>query len=206
LKPIRLATKPKTPPTLATVRVDPASLFRVSGHNTGEPYFGKHGGNRFDDPVMDGAARYGTCYFGTSFAVAVAETLLHDRKPQRGFFIVERSIIMSRYLIEFAGNTLVLANLTGAELKRMGGHAGLSGTDRYSTTKKWSSEIHRHPDQVDGLIYMSRHKNDERAVVIFDRAAHKVCMTSATRLSAHPDFGQTAADLYIRSSRPPVSS
>lgn len=202
LRPVRLATTPKTPPSLATVDIDPASLFRVSGHNTGEPYFAKHGGNRFDDPVVDPAARYGTCYFGTSFAVAVAETLLHDRKPQRGYFIVERSIIMSRYLIGFTGSMLVLADLTGAELKRMGGHAGLSGTASYSTTKKWSAAIHSHPDQVDGFIYMSRHKNDETAVVIFDRAAHKVRMTFATLLSAHPDFGQIAADLYIRSSHP----
>lgn len=201
-KPVRLATNPKTPQTLATVNIDPASLFRVSGHNTGEPYFARHGENRFDDPIVDPEARYGTCYFGTSFAVAIAETLLHDRKPERGYFIVERSIIMSRYLIRFTGLTLVLANLTGAELKRMGGHAGLSGTASHRTTKKWSAAVHSHPDQVDGFIYMSRHKNDERAVVLFDRAAHKLKMMSATLLSEHPDFGQTAADLYIRSSHP----
>ena len=34
--------------------------------------------------------------------------------------------------------------------------------------------LHQHPEQVDGLVYMSRHVNDERAVVVFDRAAQKL--------------------------------
>ena len=94
-RPIRLTAKPQLPPTLKTVHVDPATLFRVSGHDTGA--------------------------------------------------------------------------------------------------------IHSHPDTVDGFLYMSRHKNDEKAVILFDRAAHKLRMKDARVLHKHRDFGQVATDLYIRS-------
>jgi hypothetical protein len=49
---------------------------------------------------------------------------------------------------------------------------------------------------------MSRHLNNEAAYVVFDRAAHKLSMTRATRLADHPDFGRVAARLYITSTRP----
>ena len=99
--PIRIATKPLTTSTLSTVIVDPATLLRVSSHDTGEPYFGTTGRNRFDDPNADPMTRYGTCYFGVSLAVALAETLLHDRTPVRGFFVVELAVISSRFVIQF---------------------------------------------------------------------------------------------------------
>ena len=198
-RPIRLTAKPQLPPTLKTVHVDPATLFRVSGHDTGEPYFGRWNASRFDDPNPDVTARYGTCYLGTSLAVAVAETLLHDRKPVRSWFVVELAVIKRLYVVLFEGGPLVLANMTGAELKRVGGQAELTGTSSYQTTKNWSVAIHSHPDTVDGFLYMSRHKNDEKAVVLFDRAAHKLRMKDARVLHKHRDFGQVATDLYIRS-------
>ncbi|UVW30728.1 RES family NAD+ phosphorylase [Massilia sp. H6] len=184
--------------TPGEVEVNPADLFRVSRHNTGEPYFGKSNANRFDDPNPDPAARYGTCYLGTSLAVAVAETVLHDLKPRNGCFEVDVASIESRYVVRFGGEPLVLANLTGAALKRIGGHAGLTGTASYATTKKWSAAVHSHPDQVDGILYMSRHKNDEKAVVLFDRGAGKLHMREVTPLHEHPEFGQVGTDLCIK--------
>lgn len=193
-----LPAAPGLPTHLETVEVDPADLVRVSGHNTGEPYFGKFNANRFDDPNPDPDARYGTCYLGTSLAVAVAETVLHDLEPRNGSFHVNVATIESRYVVRFEGEPLVLADLTGASLKRIGGHAGLTGESSYSTTKKWSTEIHGHADQVDGFLYMSRHKNDEKAVVLYDRAADKLHMREATPLHKHPEFGQVGTDLGIK--------
>lgn len=198
--PQRLPAAPRLPVTLQTVTVEPSSLFRISGHNTGEPYFGRWNANRFDDPNPDPAARYGTCYLGTSLAVAVAETLLHDLKPRKGCFEVDVATIKARFVIRFEGEPLVLADLTGAALKRIGGHAGLSGTASYATTKQWSRTIQAHPGSVDGFVYMSRHKNDEKAVVLFDLAAGKLRMREATPLHLHPDFGQVGTDLCIRAS------
>jgi len=50
---------------------------------------------------------------------------------------------------------------------------------------------------VDGFVYMSRHLNDEKAIVLFDRARYKLKMVSATLLHEHSDFGQVATDLAI---------
>lgn len=196
----RLPAMPGLPDTLSKVEVAPASLFRVSRHATGEPYFGRWNANRFDDPNPDLAARYGTCYLGTSLAVAVAETVLHDLKPRNGGFRVDVASIESRYVLRFEGDLLVLADLTGAALKRIGGHAGLTGTASYTTTKRWSVAVHAHPDRVDGFLTMSRHKNDEKGVVLFDRAADKMHMCEATPLHEHPEFGQVGAELCIRAS------
>lgn len=103
-------------------------------------------------------------------------------------------------MIRFDGIPLTLANLTGVSLKRLGGHAGLTGTASYVTPKRWSAAIHAHPDDVDGFVYMSRHVNDEKAVVLFDRARGRLHMTVATSLSQHPQFGQVATDLAIGAS------
>jgi len=194
---LRLPLRPSLPASLDTVVVDPASLVRVSGHDTGEPYFGRRNVNRFDDPNADPALRFGTCYLGSSLAVAVAETILHDRKAVRGKFQVEPSVIRSRYVVHFTGAPLMLANLTGSALKRIGGHAGLTGTPSYATPKRWSVAIHAHPNDVDGFVYMSRHLNDEKAVILFDRAGPKLKMASASALHEHPEFGQVARDLAI---------
>ena len=196
--PIRLAARPHLPLTLATVSIDPADLIRLSSHDTGEPYFGKTGWNRFDDPNPNAGARYGTCYLGESLTVAIAETLLHDRTPKLGYFFVEPALIGQVFVVEFTGSPLTLLDLTGAELRRMGGHAGLTGTSHYRTPQNWSSAIHGHPDQVDGFTYMSRHMNDEKAAVLFDRARSKLQMAAATPLASHPDFGSVATNLYIR--------
>jgi hypothetical protein len=131
--------------------------------------------------------------------VAVAETVLHDLKPRRGWFIVPLSVLAARYVVRFTGKPLILADLTGAALKRLGGHAQLTGSSSYTTSKRWAVAIHDHPDNVDGFVYMSRHKNDEKAVVLFDRAQTKLTMLDAKVLLKHPDFGQAGTDLYIRS-------
>jgi hypothetical protein len=193
-RPIGVAAEPYAVSSFKRISVDPGKLIRVSRHTTNEPYFGNSRRNRFDDPL----GQYGTCYFGMSLAVAVAETLLHDRVPKRGVFPVPAIEITSRFVIEFKGRPLNIAMLKGSELKRLGGHAGLSGTSYYKTPQAWSSVIYNHRDQVDGFLYMSRHKDDEEAIVLFDRAAHKVKMTRAIPLAAHPDFGQVATDFNIR--------
>lgn len=52
---LRLPLRPSLSASLETVVVEPVSLVRVSGHNTGEPYFGRRNVNRFDDPNPDPA-------------------------------------------------------------------------------------------------------------------------------------------------------
>jgi hypothetical protein len=180
---------------LPVILLDPARLIRISRYASSEPHFGRTGGNRFDDPKR----LYGTCYFGESLMVALAETLLHDAVAVRGIFRVHPDSIASRHVLHFEGEPLRLADLTGASLKRMGGHAGLSGSASYRLPQRWSQAVHAHPEQVDGFVYMSRHLNTERAIVLFDRAGGRIRMASSTPLPEYPGFAQAATLLGIRS-------
>lgn len=186
---------PSLPERLPLVTLPPAALVRVSRHDCGEPHFGRTGGNRFDDPDRG----YGTCYFGRSLALAIAETLLHDAVAVRGRFLVHPDSIASRFALGFDGRLLTLADLTGASLKRLGGNAALSGNASYRLPQRWSQAIHRHPDEVDGFLYMSRHLNTEQAVVLFDRAGPAIRLVSATPVPSCTGFAAAAAQLGIAS-------
>ena len=70
--------------SLETVEVQVGSLYRISKHASGEPYFGRSAGNRFDDNSRPPSKRYGTCYLGLTLQVAIAETVLHDLMPMGG--------------------------------------------------------------------------------------------------------------------------
>lgn len=178
---------------LATVAMEPALLVRVSGFTTNEPYFAASGANRFDAPGCPASPEFATCYFGTNLIVALAETVLHDDLPDAGFFRLARSRFVGKHVLRFAGETLIVADLTGPHLKRLGGHADLSGTGNYSVAQAWSLAVHRNPGEYDGFTYMSRHINDQRAVVLFDRARAKLALASYGKLLLDPDFA-TAAD------------
>jgi len=106
--------------------------------------------------------------------VAFAETVLHDEAPVRGRFAIAPEALASPICGEFSGGDLRLANMTGAALKRSGANSSLSSCDSYELPHRWSVTIHKHPETVDGFMYMSRHMNSEKAVVLFDRAATKV--------------------------------
>lgn len=159
---------------LEILSVEPERLFWISRHDSGEPYFGRSGLNRFDDPRHDGnpERRYGTCYFGLSLACAFAETVLHDRVARHGRFDVPLTEL-ARHVLRFSGRPLRLADMTGVHLKRLGGDGSLSTMMPYQIPQAWSLAIHQHPAKVDGFLYMSRHLNDERAVVVFQRAKRR---------------------------------
>ena len=40
----------------------------------------------------------------------------------------------------------------------------------YRIAQHWSEAIYQHPDNVDGIIYPSRHDPKQQAVALFDRA------------------------------------
>lgn len=149
------------------------SLKRIGRRNTGEPNFGKHAAYRFDDPNK----HFGTCYCGQQLDTAIAETVLHDEVPEKGYFKIRQENIDARYLVTFAhgsGNGMLrLADLTGAHLKRLGGDNSLSAEYPYDVTQQWSAVVHAHPANVDGFVFVSRQLNNKRAVVVFDRARAK---------------------------------
>lgn len=161
---------------------------RVSSFNSNEPFFGASGANRFDAPGCPALPEFKTCYLARTLTVAMAETILHDEMPMAGKFYVASTEIQRRFVIQFDGSDLALADLTGASLKRLGGHAGLSGSADYRLTQQWALAVRLHSANVDGFVYMSRHVNTQKAVLLFDRARHKITMRCATELPKFPGF------------------
>lgn len=200
-----MATKPLglPPPFLATenfpvTEVAPKTLYRVSSHEDGEPYFGNSGGNRFDAPgCKTGTAEFETCYLGKSLAVAVAESLLHDEDPVDGKFAIAPETIANMHVHRFAGDPLSLLSLTGPVLKRSGGSADLAGTGNYDLTQQWALAVHNNPANYDGFMYGSRHHNTGLAVVLFDRCRGKITPASHTSLAATPGFAKVADEFGI---------
>lgn len=188
-----------TDDSLAITRLFPRRLVRISQYPAGEPYFGSSGANRFDAPgCLSGTPEFRSCYFGFSLEVAVAESLLHDEIPVDGAFRFSLAALEQRYVHRFSGSMLRVLDLTGATLKRMSGHADLAGTASYALTQQWSLAVHRNPLKFDGFVYMSRHLNTERAVILFDRAAAKLqTRPSPLLLPDTPGFAAVATAFNI---------
>lgn len=172
---------------LQTKTVPISSLYRISGHASGEPYFGTAAANRFDDRTRARKARFGTCYCGFDIETATAETLLHDELPKAGKFRLSNSLFESKHLVRFEGFDLVLADLTGVALKLVGGDGAISTTTPYALPQLWAMNVHRHSQKVDGIYYVSRHLNDRFAVAVFSRAKSK--FTDAKHTPLHSVFG-----------------
>ncbi len=170
---------------LSVVEVNSADLLRISKYSAGEPFFGKSGANRFDDYTRPKKKRFGTCYFGLTLGTAFSETVLHDEMPVRGRFRIAVDVLESRVVVQFAGKPVRLADLTGASLKTLGADGSLSTIVPYDVPQRWSFAVHRHPENVDDILYMSRHLNTQKAVVLFDRAIKKV---NAVRYTPLQDF------------------
>lgn len=191
------------PATLATAAfralfIAPEKVVRVSSYATGEPYFGQSGGNRFDAPGWaHGTPEFATCYFGTSLDVALAESILHDRIAVDGGFEIANTVLAGSFVHRFKGDNLRLLNLTGATLKRLNGHAELTGTGNYAIPQQWSLAVYRNPAEFDGFIYASRHVTLSKALVLFDRARHKLQSKSSTSLIVTPGYAAIARKFGI---------
>jgi hypothetical protein len=123
--------------------------------------------------------------------------VLHDELPVGGKFLVPLDTLENRYVLNFEGKPLRPANLTGAALERLGGQADLSATADYALTQEWSRAIHHYPAKVDGFVYMSRHINDQKAVVLFDRARPSLALDQAGELVTFKGFAAAARSLGI---------
>jgi hypothetical protein len=179
-----------------------SDLIRISRRDTGEPFFGKTGGNRFDDPRrhLPPPKRFGACYCGETFDCAIAETLLHDAPLDvDGEFTLPKEEF-NRFVIRFkdTAKPLRIANITGRFLKTLGGDNAISATMDYILTQAWSLAIFNHTAKVDGFRYVSRHINTDMAIVLFDRTKRRLHMESATPLLSVPEARASIAALGIR--------
>ena len=158
---------------LRPVRVEVASLLRLSRHPATEPYWSM-GVYRFDDPEPAGEGAFGTCYTASSIEVAFAESVIHES----GWFVdgrheVPAAELTERWAVRFdcpRRKTLALADLTGVALKSLGLNNDISASADYTMSQAWARAIHSASTRWDGIRYVSRQMNQGFACAIFERS------------------------------------
>jgi hypothetical protein len=129
---------------LRPVRIEVASLVRLSRHPAMEPYWST-GVYRFDDPEPGHAGAFGTCYTASTIEVAFAESFIHESgRFVGGSYEVPAAELTERSVVRFTcerGKSLVLVDLTGAALKFLGLNNDISASADYTTSQAWAREF-----------------------------------------------------------------
>ena len=158
---------------LRLVRIEVASLVRLSRHPSTEPHWSS-GVYRFDAPEPGHPGAFGTCYTASSIEVAFAESVIHESgRFVGGSYEVPAAELTERSVVRFTcerRKTLVLADLTGAALKSLGLNNDISASADYTTSQAWSQAIHGASTRWDGIRYVSRQMNKGFAYAIFERS------------------------------------
>lgn len=158
---------------LRPVRIEVASLVRLSRHPATEPYWSA-GVHRFDDPEPDRAGAFGTCYAANSIEVAFAESVIHESgRFVGGCYEVPAAELTERSVVRFAcprRKTLVLADLSGVALKSLGLNNDISASADYAASQAWARAIHDASPRWDGIRYVSRQMNKGFAYAVFERS------------------------------------
>jgi hypothetical protein len=135
---------------------------------------------RFDAPSDE----YGVLYASPEFDVCMAETLVRDAF-QTGPLVLDEFEIADRSIstLGVAGRTdLTLVDLT-APLFPIGGSSAISAVSDYFAPNRWSKAFYDHPEEYDGLYFLSRFSNMP-SVALFDRV--EATLGETMRLSADP--------------------
>lgn len=105
-----------------------------------------------------------------------------------GLFVSE-SLLASRCLcVVTSSRPLRLVDLTsGAALKRLSAEADSRICDGpHAVSRRWAAALWSHPDQPDGLIYLSRNAPDHRSIALFDCAADALVAPCTENLLLDP--------------------
>lgn len=126
---------------------------------------------RFNDPQgrnpEQKSASYGVMYAALDKLVALRETIELTDLRMIMVETLEKQCLSRLYL----RRDLILVDLSGAGLARMGADARLSTitNEEYQIPQAWSRAFYEHPDQVDGIYYRSRYDPNGLCVALFDR-------------------------------------
>lgn len=181
---------PLPPADLATRDLDPVTLqprqfTRIhwpGGALSFSPASGPKPRGRFDAP----AGQYRTHYSGFTFAAAFVEAMLRQEQPP----ILALSDIQRREvsMLETA-RPLQLLPLHGPRLRRIGATAAVAAGP-YSASRQWGLALWQWTGvagPLDGIIYRSRHDDEQWCLALFDRAATAMRVVAtdglATRLA-----------------------
>ncbi len=163
---------PPVPLNLA-VEVWPAGTEIVRVHSLARPpsaFNAAPGLARFRPVTGTAGAVVATLYGGEAVEAAFAETVFHDLVPgarrSLPFARIEQRAVSWFELTR----DLRLAQLHGFGLLRAGVKASeLTDTPprTYARTAPWGQAIYEHPERVDGIAWMSRQFNSQRALLLW---------------------------------------
>jgi hypothetical protein len=158
---------------LKEARVPAESLVRLSKYPKTEPYW-PHGRFRLNGPVAGAPGTFGMCYAADDLAVAFAESVIHESAWfKSGYYGVSKADLDLRHIIFLArpkAPELVLADLTGGNLKALDLNNDISSGDDYTLPMAWAKGVHDADPKWDGLLYVSRQRNGALAVAAFERS------------------------------------
>jgi RES domain len=132
-------------------------------------YFDCSGDGRWDSPSQG----YGILYTGIDIRAAFVESL--GRKPEQRKRLMPTEDLNGRFLAKFTSKRpLRFVKVYGYGLQCLGADARLTTTTDYGVSREWGRAFHEHPDNVDGICYLSRHDNTKQCYGIFDRVVSEI--------------------------------
>lgn len=140
-------------------------------------YFDRSGRGRFDGAEQG----YGILYTGEDEYVAFIESYgrVHGARGVAELALLQRNLVCIT-----STRPLVIANLTGSGLVKIGADARVA-SGSYLIARKWAQAIWKHPMQVDGIRYHSRHDDTRCCYGLFDRTRSLLSETNLGNLIEH---------------------
>jgi hypothetical protein len=99
---------------------------------------------------------------------------------------VTEQILNQTWVTRVSLPTVHLFDATGPNLSKIGTDAQFL-TGRYSTTRKWAARMMKHPDDIDGVWYRSRHDPNRLNVALFQRATYLPAIHDTHLMPFEPD-------------------
>jgi RES domain len=132
-------------------------------------FFDRTGSGRWDG----GQQGYGILYVGDDFYATYIEC--YGRELGRS--LITDTELDRRFLARFTSTRLLKFVKVFAEgLSQLGVDAGISSCPprEYEFSREWGRAFYQHPDNVDGICYMSRHDDSRPCYGIFDRVTSEI--------------------------------
>lgn len=128
-------------------------------------YFSRQGRTRFDP--MHGL---GTICVGTSLGGAMLEKFDDSWGPagEDSRYVTEEQLSETWETLVYLPK-VVLFDATGGNPSKVGGDAQIA-TGEYTITREWALRMMSHPDEIDGILFPSRHDLSRRNIALFARS------------------------------------
>ena len=151
--------------------------FRIHKSKYEAIHFAKDAINRFDAPEKE----YGVLYCAGDLYGAFIETLGWST----GSRDISKRALSARCLASMTSSRpLRFVELTGSGLVHIGADAEIcTGRDRY-LSQRWSRALWLHPEQPDGICYISRHDPQRVCYALFDRSSVELYVTNLGQLNS----------------------